>query len=413
MRLTQQEQEILDGRHGAVLASVLTEQLRVGEFFGAERFVPVSNAHFMGDPEVFGAAGMEYLTRLVEAELRTSVPTTRNASCSDFEHADFLNQSPKLVTEEREVRQLLTKLGVVTANTCIGYQTVYQPVHGEHVAWGDTGTVAYANSVLGARTNYEAGAASLAAGLTGRTPAYGFHLPENRRGNVRVRVTAPLDDFADWGALGGLVGERYRGYENVPVFEIADQAPSSDRLKHLGAALASFGSMAMFHVAGVTPEAPDVETACRGRHPIDDIEVTGRDLNAYLHRDQFAGDVDIVVFTAPQLSLFELREIATLIEGRRVSDSVQLIVTTNGMNFHEAQEQGFLQTLRDAGALVLSGTCWYIMDPAAQREHFGWKRLVTNSAKLVNIIRAHGYEPVLRRTSDCIEAAVTGKLVQP
>lgn len=411
MHLSMEEQGLLDGEHGVELAAVFAEQVRVGEFFGAERFVLVSNAHFMGDPEVFGQAGLEYLARLVDAGLRTRVPTTRNASCTDFDNADFLHQSPALVEDEHTVRLQLSKLGVVTANTCIGYQTVYQPMHGEHVAWGDTGTVAYANSVLGARTNYESGPASLAAGLTGRAPAYGFHLDEHRRANVRVRVTAELRDYADWGALGGLVGERYRGYWNVPVFDVPGQTPSSDRLKHLGAALASFGSMAMFHVAGVTPEAPTVEAACADRDQLPGLVVADQDIEDYLNRDQLDGDVDVVVFTAPQLSLFELQGIAELLKGKKVADSVQLILTTNGMNFHEAGEQGFLQSIQDAGGLVLSGTCWYIMDPAAQRRQFGWKNLVTNSAKLVNIIRAHGYQPALRRTPDCVEAALSGKLV--
>lgn len=410
MQLSQEERDLLGGKYGAALASVFEEQVRVGEFFGAERFVQVANAHFMGDPEVFGEAGLDYLGELVEARVRTRVPTTRNASCVDLEHAEFLRQDPQLVADELKVRQLLSRLGVAVTNTCVGYQTMYQPVRGEHVAWGDTGTVAYANSVLGARTNYESGSASLAAGLTGRTPAYGYHLDEHRRANVRVRVQATLRDYADWGALGGLVGERARGYWNVPVFELAGQAPSSDLLKHLGASLASFGSMAMFHVAGITPEACSVDSAIGGRTLIDEFTVGDDDIEAYFNRDQLDGDVDLVVFTAPQLSLFEMQRIAALLEGRKVAERVRLLLTTNSTNLLAAEEQGYADVIRQAGGHILKGTCWYIMDPVAQRKQFGWKSLVTNSAKLVNIIRAHGYQPALRRTDRCIEAALTGRL---
>jgi predicted aconitase len=365
----------------------------------------------MGDFEVLGEAGYAYLERLADAGLTVRVPTTRNAQSVDFEHAALLAQSWELVEAERKVRALLRRLGVSTVNTCVGYQTVYQPRFGEHVAWGDTGTVAYANSVFGARTNYESGAAGIAAALTGRTPAYGFHLDHIRRGNARVRVTASMRDFADWGALGAIVGERCRGYWNVPILEIGDNVPTSDELKHLGASLASYGSMAMYHVVGITPEAGTFEAANRGRELVDEFVVDDGDIAEVFSRDlSEGGDVDLVVFSAPQLSFFEMKRIAAALEGKKVADGVRLLVTANSMVCRALQDHGLLETITRAGGVVLQGTCWYIMDPAAQREQFGWKRLVTNSAKLVNIIRAHGYQPTLRRTAVCIEAALTGKL---
>lgn len=411
VQLNSEEQAILDGERGELLARVLGEQLQVGEFFGAESFVPISNAHFMGDREVFGEAGQAYLERLANDNLKVCVPTTRNAQSVDFEYAHLFNQSTELVDNEREVRALLGRLGVSLVNTCIGYQSIYQPAKGEHVAWGDTGTVAYANSVLGARTNYEAGAAGMAAALTGRTPAYGFHLDAMRRANVRVRVTATMQDFADWGALGALIGERSRGYWNVPSVELTGPPPTTDQMKHFGASLASFGSMAMYHIVGVTPEASTFEEANGGRALVDEFEVRSEDIEGVFSRDlSEGGSVDLVVFTAPQLSFFEMKRIADRLKGKRISDDVRLIITTNTMQCKALEDEGHLATIRDAGGIVLQGTCWYIMDPAAQRAHFGWQRLATNSAKLVNIIRAHGYEPALRRTDDCIDAALTGKL---
>lgn len=413
MHLTAAERDILDGRHGAALAGVLQEQVGVGEFFGAERFVEITNAHFMGDREVFGQAGSEYLERLAAAGLRVRVPTTRNAQSVDLDQAHLLAQSAALVDGEAGTRPLLRSLGVSTVNTCIGYQSVYQPRFGEHVAWGDTGTVAYANSVLGARTNYESGAAGLAAALTGRTPEYGYHLDTHRRANVRVRVTAPLHDLADWGALGGIIGERTRGYWNVPAIELSHRGgPLPDELKHFGASLASFGSMAMYHVVGTTPEAPTFEAANGGRTVVDEFDVSGEDIEAFMNRDMpDGGPVDLVVFSAPQLSFFETTRIADRLQGREVADTVRLLVTTNDAVCAALHEQGHLSAITDAGGIVLRGTCWYVMDPAAQRDHFGWTSLVTNSAKLVNIIRAHGYAPALRRTDECLDAALTGTVV--
>lgn len=411
MQLTDEERRIRDGAHGELLAAVFAEQLAVAEFFGAERFVPVTNAHFMGDWEIFGQAGYDYLRRLADGGLRVRVPTTRNAQSVDFEHAELFAQSCELVDGERLTRAVLARLGVSTLNTCIGYQSVYQPRFGEHVAWGDTGTVAYANSVFGARTNYEGGAAGLAAALTGRTPAYGYHLDDVRRANVRVRVTAAMRDVADWGALGALVGRRCRSYWNVPALELAGQVPTSDDLKHFGASMASFGSMAMYHVVGVTPEAPSYQAANRGRPLIDEFTVDDEAIEAVFAEDiPGGGDIDLVVFSGPQLSFFELKRIAEALSGKRVSSGVWLIITTNGLVGRAAEEQCLLTAIREAGGVVAQGTCWYVMDPAAQRAHFGWRRLVTNSAKLSNIIRAHGYESALRRTDECIHAALTGRL---
>jgi predicted aconitase len=411
VQLTDEERRVSNGEQGDLLAEVFAEQIAVGEFFGAERFVPVTNAHFMGDWEIFGQAGYDYLRRLADGRLRVRVPTTRNAQSVDFEHAETFAQACELVDGERLARAVLARLGVSTLNTCIGYQSVYQPRFGEHVAWGDTGTVAYANSVFGARTNYEGGTAGLAAALTGRTPAYGYHLDDLRRANVRVKVTATMRDLADWGALGALVGRRTRSYWNVPVLELDGQMPTSDELKHFGASLASFGSMAMYHVVGVTPEAPTFHSANRNRPLVDGFTVDDEAIEAIFAEDLPAGgDIDLVVFSGPQLSFFELKRIAEALDGKHVAPGVSLIMTTNGPMGRAAQEQGLLTTIREAGGIVAHGTCWYVMDPAAQRSHFGWRTLVTNSAKLTNIIRAHGYEPALRRTDDCLQVALTGRL---
>lgn len=400
MILTPEEQRMLDS--GGAVAAALREQMLVGEFFGARGFVEISNAHFTGDPEVFGTAGREYLEELVEGQGRCRIPTTRNAICVDLESMDELAQSMHLAEEELLVRKLLTSLGAMAVNTCIGYQTVYQPQRGEHVAWGDTGTVAYANAVLGARTNYEAGSASLLAGITGRTPAYGFHLDENRAARYLVEVEAELTDPAHWGAVGALVGQRYRGYDNVAAIRVpAGSAPDTDDLKHLAAAIASYGSMAMFHLVGVTPEAATLDEATRGKPLLATSTLSAAELDAFL--DGGAGEApSVTVFTAPQLSLFEVARIDQLMLGRRVADGTTMILTTNRMVGEEAERLGYADRLRAAGVKIIHDTCWYLMDPASQRKEFGWSTLTTNSAKLANIVRAHGYQPSIRTTEDCI-----------
>jgi predicted aconitase len=415
VRLSEAEKGLLGGARGDLVAEALRGQIAVGDFFGAERFVPVGNVHMMGDIEVMGEGGLEYLRRVAKSGARCAVNTTTNARCFDFGYAGRLGQDPENVARERDLISCLRDIGVMTTDTCINYQAVYQPHLGEHVAWGDTGTVIYANSVLGARSNFESGPAALAASLTGFTPAYGFHLDENRGGNILVEVEATLESLSDWGAVGRIVGERHQDYAAVPVFGGIDRSPTADELKHLGASLASHGSMGMYHVVSVTPEARTVEDAFRGKEPQSTVTVTDEDLeNLYAGYEIGDGHANLVVFSAPQLSLYELKTLSELLDGEKVSEGTSLIVTTNRAYKAVGEALGYLRDIERAGGMVLEGVCFYILDGVARmRTENGWDNLVTNSAKLANIIKAHKYNPVLRTTEECVRIALTGRIEEP
>lgn len=413
MHLTDIEQSMLDGKKGEAVREALTFQLEVGRFFGAERFVPITNAHLMGDIEVMGNAGLELLRRLSDNHGQCAVPTSTNSRCMHFGEVDELRQDIVEIEKEREIIRHIKNMRAVATDTCINYQTVYQPKLGEHVAWGDTGTVIYANSVLGARTNYEGGMSSFAASLTARTPAYGFHLDENRRGSFHVNVKARLQDTADWGALGKIIGHPNQDYFSVPVFHGIDEMPLSDHLKHLGASLASYGSMAMYHMVGVTPEAMTSAQAFSGRHPDNVIEVTDADIAAvYSAYNYLETQANIVVFSGPQLSIFEMQNLARLFEGRHVANGMHVFVTTNHAVWSDAKRLGYLETLEKSGVKILQGVCFYILQRLSQiREENGWTNLISNSAKLVNTITAHRFNTILRKTDQCVEIACSGKLI--
>ena len=410
MDLSAEERSILAGSRGEAAKKALQYQIEVGRFFGAKRFVPVTNVHMMGDIEVMGDAGLEYLRS--QRDARCSIPTTTNARCIDFAHCERLGQDAGEVAKERELIQHLRRMEVVTTDTCINYQTVYQPHLGEHVAWGDTGTVIYANSVFGARSNFESGPAALAAALTGRTPEYGFHLDEHRRGCFTVELTAKLDDLADWGAVGKIVGEAHQDYFAVPVFHGYGRTPVADELKHLGAALASYGSMAMYHFVGVTPEAQSIEAAMGGRTPTENLTVGDADISAVYERYNLGdGDARLVVFSGPQQSLLEMKHLAELFRGRKVKEGSSCFVTTNRAVLAQARELGFAAALEHAGVTILEGVCFYILQNLSpMREANRWTNMVSNSAKIVNIIGAHRFNTILRRTADCVEIACSGKL---
>ncbi len=412
MDLTPEEQAILGGGRGEAAKRALDYQIEVGKFWGAKRFVPVTNVHMMGDIEVMGDGGLAYLRAEAASGARCVVGTTTNARCMDFAHCERMGQDPREAIKERELIATLRRMDVVTTDTCINYQTVYQPHLGEHVAWGDTGTVIYANSVFGARSNFEAGPAALAAALTGRTPEYGFHLPEHRKGSFTVELKAPLHDLADWGAVGKLVGESHQNYYAVPVFHGYHRAPIADELKHLGAALASYGSMGMFHFVGVTPEAPSVEVALGGRVSSESLSIGDEDLmEVYKKYSLGDGDARLVVFSGPQQSLFEMKHLADLFSGRKIKTGSTCVVTTNSAILAQSRDLGYAKMLEDAGVTILQGVCFYILQNLSQmRIANRWTNMVSNSAKIVNIIGAHCFNSILRRTADCVEIACSGVL---
>ena len=404
MKLTPEEQAILAGSRGEAARRALEYQVEVGRFWGAQRLVPVTNVHMMGDIEVMGDGGLEYLRA---HQGRCTVPTTTNARCVDFAHCERLGQDRGEVAKERELIQCLRRMDVVTTDTCINYQTVYQPHLGEHVAWGDTGTVIYANSVFGARSNFESGPAALAAAITGRTPEYGFHLDEHRKGTFAVELKATLDDLADWGAVGKIVGESHQDYFAVPVFHGYHRIPTADELKHLGAALASYGSMGMFHFVGVTPEAPRSLSAFSENLVVDEEKIA----SVYKKYSLGDGDARLVVFSGPQQSLLEMKRLATLFEGKKVTAGSSCFVTTNNAVLAQSRALGYAKTLEDAGVTILEGVCFYILQNLSpMREANRWTNMVSNSAKIVNIIGAHRFNTILRRSADCVEIACSGRL---
>ncbi len=419
MRLSDVEQAMLAGEQGEARRRALAQQIEVGRFFDAEDFVAVSQAHIMADGEALGEAGVAFLEELAalpEADRRVRVPTITDPRGADFKAYERLRQDPAFVEQERRADRAFRALGVLMTDTCINYQTVLPPVRGEHLAMGDTGVVIYCNSVLGSRSNYEGGPAALAAALTGRTPRYGFHLDRYRRGSLRFRVEERPQSWTEWGALGGLVGRQMESYFQVPVIEIAHgmegPSPTSDELKHFGAALASFGSTALFHLVGVTPEAPGTAAVFDGPPP--EPRPLGRgDLEAFLGDYDAADDrLDLVVFAAPQLSLMELRALAGLVEGRKIHGQVAAIAATSPENKRAAERLGLAEAIEASGVILLEGVCFYQMHARELGEANGWTRLMTNSAKLVNIIGGYGYEPLLADMARCVDSAVAGRVVR-
>src|SRR5262249_21537436 len=392
MNLTAEEKALRAGECGEAAQWAIEHQIKVGRYLGARDFVAVSQAHVMADTESLGLAGVEWLERMAELppdERQVRIPTITDPRGTDFAAAERLKQQPWMLELERRAIAAFEALGVLMTNTCINYQTIMAPVLGEHVAYGDTGVVIYGNSVCGARSNFEGGPSALAAALTARTPRYGYHLDERRRATLVVEGDFTPRELDEWGALGGIVGRLAGDYWQVPALVGIERVPSSDEMKHFGAALASYGSVALFHMAGITPEARRLDDVLAPGSTVPSHEIGGADIRALQQRYAHAsGSVDVVVFSAPQLSLVEMAQVAGLLAGRQAR--IPLLVVTSPQVKSDADRLGLTARIEAAGAIVLAGMCFYQSYAREIAEANGWRRLATNSAKLVNIIGGYG-----------------------
>ena len=372
MKLTQEEQAFLDGRHGPAARKAMEILAALGTIYGAERLTPVTSVQIAGvSYDNLGEAGLQFLSEMAAGGGRARVFTTLNPAGMDIENWEALGIDAEFAENQRRVIDAFAQMGVVTTCSCTPYLFGNLPHFGEHIAWAESSAVAYANSVLGARTNREGGPSALAAALTGRTPEYGYHLEAQRQPGVTVEVSVELKGSADFGALGKAMGQKLEaaGQRLVP-FVRGVKAASGDELKALCASLATYGGAALFHLEGLTPEAaqftpPDLTFAITP----DDLEAARRALN-----DAQADEVDFVSLGCPHLSLSEIARLADLLSGRRVTK--EFWITTARPTKQMADRMGYTAKIEASGAKFAVDTCCVV---APIRGRF--KALATDSAK--------------------------------
>mgnify|MGYP000921828296 CR=1 FL=1 len=297
--------------------------------------------------------------------------------------------------------------GVRILKTCTPYLAGNVPQRGDHCAWMESSAVVYCNSVIGACTNTEGRESTSAAMLTGKIPDWGFHRPENRQGTHLIEVEVPVESVMDWGMLGYYAGQVVG--ERIPVLDGRLGRPDLVRHKHFGAAAASSGGVEMYHVVGVTPEAPTRAAAFGPRQPqatlrygVEEMRRVHADLNSKARN----ADVDFVMLGCPHYSLDQLREVAAQLAGRRVSGNCRLWIFTSRAVKHEAEKLGIAAQVRAAGGLLLTDTCSSI----SQAIPPGTKVAALDSAKQVHYLPAFmGVEAWFGSTAECIDAAVHGR----
>jgi predicted aconitase len=297
--------------------------------------------------------------------------------------------------------------GIQILKTCTPYLAGNVPVMGEHCAWMESSAVVFANSVIGARTNCEGRESTSAAMLAKRIPDFGFHRDDYRKGHHGVDVRVPVDSIFEWGMLGYFVGDAVQ--DTIPVITGNVSDASLIRHKHFGAAAASSGGVEMYHMVGITPEAPSVEHAfggpARGDIFIYD-EAARKRIYETLNSVGNSEDVDYVMLGCPHYSIEQIAQAAALIEGRKVHENSALWVFTSRAVKATADANGYTRILRDAGAYLMTDTCSAISQAVPK----GTKVAALDSAKQVHYLPAMmGIEGWYGTTAECIDAACTGK----
>jgi hypothetical protein len=411
--LTDEERGILDGAGGEPQRIALGLLVKLGEVYGADRLVQIASAHLVASSyQIAGEAGIEIYTRLLEQGARVKVRTTSDPGSIDFARWREFRTPADYAERQIKIAELLDRMGVIPTWTCTPYTTFNVPRFGEHLGWSESSAVVFANSVIGARTNRLAAYVDLCAALVGRVPYFGLHVPERRRGEILFELDPDLAaGFADhyFPALGYLVGQTVG--DRIPVIAGVRQA-TFDQLKALGAASAASGSVALYHMVGITPEARTVEEAFGGRPPAKRIRIGKPEIARTLEQMSTGegGAVDVVGVGCPHASIDQMRRYAALLDGRRVHPGVQLWVCTNTVVEAMARTMGYVRAIERAGARLMVGTCHNDCPLGA----WGFRRLATDSGKFAYYTPTTvGTECVFTSTEACIQAAITGRVERP
>jgi cis-L-3-hydroxyproline dehydratase len=419
VRLTRDEQEMLDGTQGEAKRRAIEGLVQLGEAFGAEDMVRIGYAHIHPGMALY-SQDVELMEDLVRIGAKVVVPTSANVTNVDTDNWKLIGTPENLARLHMRGVRAHTALGAVSAMTCTPYWAGHWPTWNMHMTSIESGVTVFCNSVLGARSNRD-GFFSVYAALTGRYPRFGYHLDENRVGTHHVRVEARLENITDFSCLGYHLGKIVG--TDVPVFSGLSEKPTLDHLDALGAGLATTGGVSMFIVPGTTPPFSSVEQAFAGRAPREELVVRQSDIDAvYASFGNTArgGPVDFVHLGCPHASFQEMKEYAALFSGKHKADGVELWVTTSRAVRALAEQEGIVKVLRDAGAKIITDTCPMSChfarttspDDDIKLPPPPMSTMVVDSAKQAKYVRDMiRCETLLTDTASAVETAVTGHFV--
>ncbi|MDO5847957.1 MAG: aconitase X catalytic domain-containing protein [Methanobrevibacter sp.] len=375
MHLTKKEEEMCNGEYGETIRKSMDILVALGDIYGAPELVDITSAQVSGvSYKTIGQAGLEYLEDLAKDDRGVAtITSTLNPPGTDLDNWDKFGFPEEFSIKQNQIVDAYGKLGITKTCTCTPYLVGNVPRFGDHISWSESSAVAFVNSVIGARTNREGGPGALAAAIVGKTPLYGFHLKENRVANWIIDVETELSG-ADFGALGYIVGQNVGG--DVPYFTL-NNIPDNNDLKTLGAALASSGSVALYHIENVTPEYAHADKVNASQS----LTVTKEDIlqtrESLTTTDK---EPDLICLGCPHASLEEIKQVANIVNGKTIKN--KLWICTSISVKASADRMGYTKTIEDAGGNIVCDTCMVV----APIEDMGFEVIGVNSAKAANYV---------------------------
>lgn len=406
VELSERDRMLLEGAHGEGARLAMRILVTMADVLGAERLLDIESAHVDGCL-FHGPSGLEFAGRLLAGGARVSVPTTLNVGALDLLHPQNDRGSAARAAAARQLMEAYVAMGCRPSWTCAPYQGEQRPACGAQVAWAESNAIVFANSVLGARTARYGDFIDICAAVTGRAPAHGLHLTENRRGRILVRLDGLPERLLAEPVLAPVLGYHLGAVcgSSVPVIEGLPPDTSEDFLKALGAAAASSGSLALFHVVGRTPEAPSREAAFQGRQPERELVVDLPTLRRARDRLSTIGDgaIDVVALGSPHFSIDEFRRLLPLVE--RHPPRVDLVVCTHRLVLSLLEQRGWRRRLEAAGVELVVDTC--VVVAPILRKAAGV--LMTDSGKFAHYTPSNtGLEVVFGSLEECVRSAAAG-----
>lgn len=406
--LSRKDKEFLEGKNGKSPRMAMEVLVELAKSYGASKLIDIKQAHIDGCLfSTTGEAGLEFAEKLAVEGGKVRVPTTMNVTSRDINRWKDFRVPERFSMKSAAMEKAYLEMGCIPIWTCAPYQQGIIPRFGEHITWAESNAINFANSVLGARTARYGDFADICAALTGRTPYIEYHLTANRRGQFLFRFHGLENreySAAFYAAVGYLVGKVTGNL--VPVLQGIPTGITFDQLKALSAASASSGSVGLFHVVGVTPEAHSVEMAFQGKEPLqvvnfsyDDVLEIAKELTGKIK------NVDLVAVGCPHFSYPEVVMTLKLLKSRRIAGGVQFWIHTNQNTEFLLKKTGIWKKIEKTGARITTDTCilnWPL-------DNWGFKTLMTNSGKFAHYAPTQkGLEVIFGSLKTCVEAAIGG-----
>jgi len=409
LTISKKDKEFLEGKNGESARMAMEVLVELAKSYEASKLIDIKQAHIDGCSfSATGEAGLEFAEKLAAGGGKVRVPTTLNITSRDIKRWKDFKVPESFSKKSAAIEKAYLKMGCIPIWTCAPYQQGNIPRFGEHIAWAESNAINFANSVLGARTARYGDFADICAALTGRAPYIEYHLTENRRGQFLFRFHGLENreySAAFYAAIGYLVG-KVTG-ELVPVLQGIPKEITFDQLKALSAAAASSGSVGLFHIVGITPEAQSVEIAFQNKKPLQVGDFTYNDILevAMELTTQKGKNVDLVAVGCPHFSYQEVVMTLKLLKSRRIAEGLQFWIHTNQNTEFLLKKTSIWKEIKETGSRITTDTCilnWPL-------DNWGFKVLMTDSGKFAHYAPAQtGLEVIFGSLKTCVETAISG-----